>query len=72
MLDPELEAIQWPADFSGQQLFIQGEDWQYNAMLNWSHCKRTGITGCVTAASYAATTRRSHWRAGSAAASAHP
>ncbi|MGC3067953.1 hypothetical protein, partial [Pseudomonas aeruginosa] len=25
--------------------------------------KRTGITGCVTAASYAATTRRSHWRA---------
>ncbi|WP_434010186.1 hypothetical protein [Pseudomonas aeruginosa] len=34
--------------------------------------KRTGITGCVTAASYAATTRRSHWRAASAAASAHP
>ena len=24
MLDPELEAIQWPADYSGQRLFIQG------------------------------------------------
>ncbi|MBC3302256.1 hypothetical protein H0Z09_14090 [Pseudomonas sp. SWRI18] len=37
MLDPQLEDIQWPADFSGQQLFIQGADWQHNAMLNWSH-----------------------------------
>ncbi|VFB17837.1 hypothetical protein [Pseudomonas fragi] len=37
MLDPQLEGIQWPVDFSGQQLFIQGDDWQYNAMLNWSH-----------------------------------
>ena len=37
MLDTQLEDIQWPADFSGQKLFIQGEDWQYNAMLNWSH-----------------------------------
>ncbi|NNA02254.1 hypothetical protein [Pseudomonas lundensis] len=36
-LDPQLEDIQWPADFSGQQLFIQGADWQHNAMLNWSH-----------------------------------
>lgn len=37
MLDPKLENIHWPADFSGQQLFIQGADWQHNAMLNWSH-----------------------------------
>ncbi|MGX9569372.1 hypothetical protein [Pseudomonas sp. CFBP 5748] len=37
MLDPQLEAIKWPTDFSGQQLFIQGDDWQHNAMLNWSH-----------------------------------
>ncbi|WP_256657815.1 MULTISPECIES: hypothetical protein [unclassified Pseudomonas] len=36
-LDPLLENIRWPSDFIGQQLFIQGEDWQYNAMLNWSH-----------------------------------
>ncbi len=36
MLDHQQEAIQWPADFSGQQLFIQGVDWQHNAMLNWS------------------------------------
>lgn len=35
-LDPQLEPIQWPSDFAGQKLFIQGEDWQYNAMLNWS------------------------------------
>lgn len=32
----ELEAVRWPSDFLGQKLFIQGEDWQYNAMLNWS------------------------------------
>jgi hypothetical protein len=37
VLDSQLESIQWPSDFSGQQLFIQGEDWQHNAMLNWSH-----------------------------------
>ncbi|MHB0842914.1 hypothetical protein ACYCGP_08740 [Stutzerimonas nitrititolerans] len=37
MLDPSLEAIQWPSDFAGQQLFIQGEDRHHNAMLNWSH-----------------------------------
>lgn len=37
MLDPHPEAIRWPSDFSGQKLFIQGADWQYNAMLNWSH-----------------------------------
>ncbi|WP_346654678.1 transposase, partial [Pseudomonas aeruginosa] len=43
-----------------------------NLVHKWIRRKRTGITGCVTAASYAATTRRSHWRAASAAASAHP
>lgn len=37
MLDPYLDDIQWPSDFSGQQLFIQGMEWQYNSMLNWSH-----------------------------------
>lgn len=26
-----------PSDFTGQQLFIQGEDWQNNAMLGWTH-----------------------------------
>ncbi len=36
-LDPQLEPVQWPSDFVGQKLFLQGEDWQYNAMLNWSH-----------------------------------
>lgn len=36
-LDSQLEPIQWPSDFAGQKLFIQGEDWQYNAMLDWSH-----------------------------------
>lgn len=26
-----------PSDFAGQQLFIQGDDWQNNAMLGWTH-----------------------------------
>lgn len=26
-----------PSDFAGQQLFIQGDDWQNNAMLAWTH-----------------------------------
>lgn len=37
ILDRPLKPIQWPSNFSGQKLFIQGEDWQNNAMLNWSH-----------------------------------
>lgn len=36
-LDPHLEPVQWPSEFAGQKLFIRGEDWQHNAMLNWSH-----------------------------------
>ncbi|HBO9008650.1 hypothetical protein QOU27_08715 [Pseudomonas aeruginosa] len=36
-LDSHFESIQWPSNFSGQRLFIQGEDCQHNAMLNWSH-----------------------------------
>ena len=36
-LDLQLEPVQWPSEFTGQKLFIKGEDWQYNAMLNWSH-----------------------------------
>lgn len=32
-----LEAIKYPSDFSGQQLFIRGEDWHNNAMLGWSY-----------------------------------
>lgn len=35
--DPLLENILWPSDFSGQQLFIKGDDWQNNSMLNWSN-----------------------------------
>lgn len=26
-----------PSDYAGQQLFIQGDDWQNNAMLGWAH-----------------------------------
>lgn len=37
LLDPMLENIRWPSDFSGQQLFVKGEDWHLNAMLNWSN-----------------------------------
>lgn len=37
LLDPMLEKIRWPSDFSGQQLFVKGEDWHLNAMLNWSN-----------------------------------
>lgn len=35
-LDP-LAEMKLPSDFAGQQLFVQGEDWENNAMLGWTH-----------------------------------
>lgn len=31
-----LAETKFPADFAGQSLFVQGEDWQNNAMLGWT------------------------------------
>lgn len=36
LLDP-FERSKAPSFFSGQQLFIQGDDWQNNAMLGWTN-----------------------------------
>ncbi|MFB3302089.1 hypothetical protein [Pseudomonas sp. AMR01] len=32
-----LENSKFPSDFSGQPLFIRGDDWHNNAMLGWTH-----------------------------------
>ncbi|WP_363808533.1 hypothetical protein [Pseudomonas brassicacearum] len=31
-----LSDVKFPSDFAGQQIFVQGEDWQNNAMLGWT------------------------------------
>jgi len=38
MLDPSLTSeYKSPSAFAGQKLFVQGDDWQNNAMLGWTH-----------------------------------
>ena len=32
-----LENSKFPSDFSGQSLFVRGDDWHNNAMLGWTH-----------------------------------
>jgi hypothetical protein len=29
--------VKFPSDFAGQKIFVEGEDWQNNAMLGWTH-----------------------------------
>lgn len=35
-IDP-LASVKFPSDFTGQLLFVQGDDWYNNAMLGWTH-----------------------------------
>ncbi|WP_223497068.1 hypothetical protein [Pseudomonas sp. A-RE-26] len=36
LIDIQITPSKFPSDFAGQRLFVQGDDWQHNAMLGWT------------------------------------